>query len=193
MPSSVDIANQALYILGALPIVSMDDNTTEADLMRTMYEPAKQQCLRSYPWRCATKTATLAQLSTPPVNTYWQFQYAWPDDAIRILRVYNLSYPYNIQNMTDEWESNGRTLLAHQAEVAADYVFDVPEPQMDSHVSMVLVAQLAMDCSYAITGGVSRESQLAKMYDRKLQEARTTDRQEASHKTFRIDSLTAGR
>jgi hypothetical protein len=193
MSSKVDIANQALALLGALPIVSLDDDTTEANLMKTMYEPTKQQLLRSYPWRCATRTATLAKLADAPVNTYWEFQFTWPEDAIHMLRVYSLEYPHNLNNMTDEWESVRRTVLTHKDNVAADYIYDIPEPDMDAHVSMVLAAQLAMDCSYALVGSGGRETQLVQLYDRKLQEARTTDRQEASHKTFRIDTLSIGR
>ena len=170
MSGAIDIANQALVLLGSLPIVSFDDNTTEANTMNTMYEPTKLQLLRSYPWRCATRTETLAKLADAPVNTYWQFQFKWPDEAIHMLRVYSQNYPYNIQNMTDEWESNGRTVLTHKDNVAADYVWNIPEPQMDSHVEMVLAAQLAVDMSYALTG--KRDGQLVQDYGRKLEEAR---------------------
>ena len=62
MSSQVDIANQALIQLGALPIVSFMDESVEAQAVRVVYDPAKQQILRSYDWNCAAKSASLANL-----------------------------------------------------------------------------------------------------------------------------------
>lgn len=193
MSSPVSIANQALAILGAAPIVSFDDQTVEAEAMQIMYAPAKSQLLRSFPWRCATKTATLATLAEPSTNPFWEVASAWPDDAIRIVQIIPLGGTNANNNVTIPWESQGRQILTHIGNIAAQYIYDVPEPQMDAHVEMALVAQLAMDVSYTLTGNNTRESNLVSLYDRKLQEARTTDRQEGSHVNFQIDTLVLGR
>ena len=81
MSAPVDIANQALMMLGASPIVSFDDGTVEANSMQVAYRPAKEQVLRSYPWRCASKSATLAQLADKPVDPRWEFAFSLPEDS----------------------------------------------------------------------------------------------------------------
>jgi hypothetical protein len=190
MSSAVDIANQALLMLGARPIVSFEDDTTEANALKVLYPASKGQVLRAYPWRCATKTATLATLADPPVNTEWTHAQAVPEDSIRIIRVIEAAYP---NNPSPDWTVEGRTVLTKIANVVCEYIYDVPEPQMDFHVQMALAAKVAVDLSYTLTASGPRESQLAQMFEAKLEEARTTDRQEASHKTFTIDQLTTVR
>jgi len=173
-------------MLGASPIVSFMDNSTEATAVNTLYGPAKSQVLRSYPWRCATATDTLAMLEDPPGNPLYEYAYAWPERAIRILgvRVSNDRLSYNLV-----WETQGRTILAQQQDLLAMYVYDVEEPDMDAHVEMALVAKLALDMCYTLTASNTREGALYQMYEQKLNEARTTDRQEASHKVFGINQL----
>ena len=108
MSSQVDIANQALMMLGASPIVSFDDGSTEAVAVNTLYKPAKSQVLRSYPWRCATSAATLALLEDPPVNPMYEYAYAWPENAIRIL---DIKQALNFSARALRWVTQGRTVL----------------------------------------------------------------------------------
>lgn len=193
MSSKVAIYNQALLLIGAEPIVNFSAEpgaTVEEMVGATMYEPIKSQLLRSYPWRCATKTARLARLADAPVDPNWNIAFAWPNDAIRILSV----MPADSRSYAETaWEVEGQTVLTIEDNMVAKYIYDIPEPQLDAHVEMALVAQLAMDTAYAFTAAQGRESALAQMYANKLSEARTTDRQESSHKKFRTDTLTAVR
>jgi hypothetical protein len=186
MSSAVDISNQALVMLGASPIVSFEDKTIEANALKVVYGPAKEQILRSYPWRCAMKTATLAQLEDAPISPDWAFAWAWPEDAIRIVRIFEGQYPHN---EWPEWEVRGRHIYTKRAGVIAEYVYDVPEPYLDAHVEMALAAKIAVDLSYTLTASNAREQGLNSLFQLKIQEARTTDRQEASHKRFYIDKL----
>jgi hypothetical protein len=186
MGSRVNIANQALMMLGASPIVSFDDGSTEAIAVNTLYEPAKSQVLRAYPWRCATNAATLALLADAPVNPLYEYAYAWPEDAVRIL---NIMVDGNRHMTNIAWETQGKTVLANVQNIMATYVYDVEEPDLDAHVEMALVAKLAMDMCYTLTASNTREGALAQIFEMKLNEARTTDRQEASHKVFGIDQL----
>ena len=173
-------------MLVAKPIDSFYDGQVEANALQVLYGPAKGQVLRSYPWRCASKTVTLATLADQPVNPDWAFAHAWPEDAIRIVKVFELQYPHNPE---PEWVVEGRTILTKTDNVAAQYIYDTPEPHLDVHVEMALAAKLALDMSYTLTASNTRESNLYSMFQEKMQEARTTDRQEGSHVKFRIDTL----
>jgi hypothetical protein len=185
MSSSVDICNQALLMLGSLPIISFDDESVEASTCKTLYPTAKKQVLRSFPWRCATKTERLARLSKTPENPDWQYMFAQPDDALRILRV------VQVGDLGGEiaWVVEGQNVLTNHANIVAEVIWNLSEPQLDVHVEMALVARLAMDLSYTLTASQNREASLYQLYNEKLNEARITDRQEASHRKFRIDTL----
>jgi hypothetical protein len=192
--SKIDISNQALLLLGAAPIVSFDDNTVESNTLRVLYGPAKKQILRSYDWNCANNTVRLAELSDPPVDTRWSHAFSVPEDYIRILEVIQVGdgTTRNI-GAPVEYEVAGRKVFTNCSNVAARYIADIDEPLLDSHVEMALVARLALDLSYALTASNTRESNLNSLYEIKLNEARTTDAQERSHKKFRIDTLQIAR
>jgi hypothetical protein len=175
-------------MLGASPIVSLEDGSTEANALKTLYEPAKKNVLRSYPWRCATKTATLALLDETPVDPSWDYAYSVPNDSIRVLAVKQPLSPVTI-----EWTIEGKKILTNETGAIANYIFNVTESQLDAHVEMALSAKLALDLSYTLTASNTREGNMFEMYEQKLNEARTTDRQEASSKVFVIDRLAAVR
>ena len=186
MSSKVEIVNQALLMLGALPIISFDDESVEAAACKTLYPTAKKQTLRSYPWRCATKSASLAQLVDEPIQPEWKFLYALPDNCLRVISVFNEADLY-INEVA--WEVQGKRLLTRSDNIAITYIVDLTEQQLDVHVEMALVARVAVDLSYTLTASSGREAALYQQYQEKLNEARVTDRQEASHANIRIDTL----
>lgn len=186
MSSSVDISNQALLLNGAAPIVSFEDKTIEANALKVLYGPAKQQLLRAYDWNCANKTVTLATLDEVPVDPDWCCAHSLPKDCLRLLEIIELGGHYHRRV---EWAVAGKTVLTRVKKVAARYIYDVPEPLLDAHVEMALAAKLALDLSYALTASSGRESNLSALYENKLNEARTTDAQERSHQVTRVDTL----
>lgn len=190
MSSDKDIANQALLMIGSESIVSFDDGTVEANACKVLYEPCKKQLLRSYDWNCANATDRLAQLATPPVDTRWSYTFAIPDNALRILEVIEVGDVNNKGSGEPvKFEVARRTILTNCQHVAARYIDNIAEPYLDSHVEMALVARLALDLSYTLTASNTRESNLATLAERKLEEARTTDSLERTHKFLRIDTL----
>ena len=61
--SAIDIVSRALVLIGAEPITSFTENTTEALVANNMYEDAVRTALSTARWRFATQQATLAQLA----------------------------------------------------------------------------------------------------------------------------------
>lgn len=190
MSDPVSIGNQALLMLGSAPIVSFDDGSVEANALKVLYYPAKEQVLRSYPWRCATVTETLAKLADAPVDPRWEFAFAVPEKSLRILDVVVAENRFSGQLA---WTVEGQKVLTNVDNIAVNYIKNIDEPDLDSHVEMALVAKVAADIAYTLTASNGRVGDLHTLYDQKLNEARTTDRQEASHKVFQIDQLAAVR
>ena len=60
--SSIDICARALILIGAEPITSFSDNTTEALVASNMYEDVARSSLTNCRWRFATDQAQLARL-----------------------------------------------------------------------------------------------------------------------------------
>ena len=190
MSSSVDIANQALMMVGSKPIVSFEDNTTEANIMATAYQQTKASVLRMHEWGCSTKVETLALLEAAPTDTYWHYAYAMPKQAIRITDVFTngIDY-YNRREWQVEVQDESKVIVSRIPNAIARFTYDVPESRLDAHVEALLVARLAFDFAYALTGSNTRESNLGSIYMERLKEARTTDNLEGSHTGFRIDTL----
>ena len=88
MASVVDICNLALARLGdAATVASIDppEGSIEAQHCARFYPVARDAMLEGHEWKFATRRAVLAQLSVDSFN--WQYAYAEPAGAIKILSV----------------------------------------------------------------------------------------------------------
>jgi len=105
MPAQVDIANRALSVIGTRStIASMNEATPEAQACTIHFEAATRALLRLAPWSFARYQASLALVAaaantpenpnnTPPFPPMpWQYEYAWPQDCVRLRQV---KVPYN--------------------------------------------------------------------------------------------------
>ncbi len=116
MPSQVDICNRALSVIGTRSsIASMTEDSPEAEACTLHFEGACRAMLRVAPWSFARKTVQGALLaaapgtyenpngyaplplvpisaanpigSTPTQIVAWQYEYAWPQDCVRLRQV----------------------------------------------------------------------------------------------------------
>ncbi len=121
MPAQVDICNRALSVIGTRStIASMTESTPEAQACTIHFEAVTRATLRLAPWsfaRCVTQGALLAAApgtvenpqgyaplplvpisaanpkgSTPAQIVSWQYEYAWPQNCIRLRQV---KYPFD--------------------------------------------------------------------------------------------------
>ena len=70
--SAIDICSRALILIGADPITSFDDGTTEALVSVNMYEDVARASLVNARWRFTTNQAVLNRLSDAPTGRYSQ-------------------------------------------------------------------------------------------------------------------------
>jgi hypothetical protein len=75
---AVDVANQALSLLGVEGIASLDDDTPRADEVRTHFRTCRDTVLELHPWNFAHGLCTL-QLGTQTPPMEWAYQYLLPD------------------------------------------------------------------------------------------------------------------
>jgi len=193
MSTAIEIFNQAMLKIGAdrITAAGLDPEAqAEAALAATIYPTEKRALLRMYPWNCAIKRQTLAQLADKPPNQF-AYAYALPDDYIRLLEVRTGDWTMYNRNGDGvrTYELEGKKVLTNETGVIAKYVADIDESEFDAHLEELLVAKLAFESIYAIGQSSSAHSTFGAIYEGKLNEARITDALENPHVVLRTESL----
>jgi hypothetical protein len=168
--SKVEIANSALIKLGAQTIMSFDDMTKEARLIKTRYTPCLKACLRNHIWNFAIKRVTLSPLLTTP-SFEFTYEFQLPSDFVRI-------YEINDQEYRIE---NGK-ILANTNVLELRYVYHCDEPMLyDSLFSEMFATYIAWDLSYALTQSNTVRSEMWGAHTELLRQARSVNAKEEVH------------
>ena len=107
--SKVDIAQQAMVLVGLRPLTSFDDKTDEALSANLLYESVIKDCLTQHPWNFATGQKTLNRLADTPIDT-WDAAYQLPTDVepliIQTITVTDNPISYDTTNLAENmiWE-----------------------------------------------------------------------------------------
>lgn len=167
MASEVDIANNALSILGSsTTIVSLDppDGQAAAGYAVRHFAQARRLTIESGSWKFAKRRVVLTQVENP--SSIWSFAYALPADCLKALRVIRLAasfnplvlYPYGWpatfeEDLYDEsagadYEVENGVLLTHEPKATLIYLVDVTDttkytPAFVEAFSMMLASYLA--------------------------------------------------
>ena len=153
MPSSIDIASNALLLIGDNPISSFDDAGAGAQVAANLYPETKKRLLSEHPWSFALKQQRLNKLSqTPDILTGFKNAFQLPTDLIRI---------WNIQSHSN-YTLVGNLLYSNENEILATYIFDVPEVSLPPHFVKSLEYTLAGDFAISVTESVSMSEKMEK-------------------------------
>lgn len=99
--SAIDICNEALDMVKATNITSLDEDSESARKCRRIYAKTRDQLLEEYPWNFAIKRENFTEDTEEPLFEY-EHQFVIPADCLRILEIYNF---------TSAWKREGRRLL----------------------------------------------------------------------------------
>lgn len=114
----VKICNQALYKIGEKDkLTSWPDPSTNGIICYEFFDDIRDVTLESEDWKCARKSAKLAQLDESPALDEYDYQYAWPNDCILPRIVCNV----NGTKLTVKWEVEGRNILCGEDKVYLKY------------------------------------------------------------------------
>jgi len=191
MASIVDIANNALNILGASTISSLTEDTKNARICNQRFENVRNRVFRGHPWNCLIKRVQLAQNSTAPVIEY-TYAYALPSDFLRVLKIHNGTTDSVASDMP--YKVEGKNIITDEATVYLVYVSKDTDPNnYDSYLYEVLAYQLAADMAYGITNNATLAKNLLVDADEKLRESRFVDVTENSTDTVEANEFTDAR
>ena len=176
MATEVSICANALRRLGDDPITSLTDDTERARLCNAFYSDARDAVLRSHPWNFAITRATLAQLSDTPAYGF-NYQYALPTDpfCLRVLEMEYKDYIFKVENVA----THGRVLLTDEGTAKILYIARITDTTLfDAMFVDTLTAKLAVDLAYPVTNSMQVQTNMQRLYQAKLSEARSIDGQE---------------
>ena len=181
MASEVQIARLALQHIGdRFDINSLTENSPEAEQVNLVFSDVRDMVLREHPWKFARKYTSPAQLSgTAPGN--WDYMYAYPSDAMRIIRIVN-PLGDNQPPIRFEVARNGddvRVILTNESEPTFEYTSRVTDPQQfDPQFVIALSYRLAQYIAIPITGDRQMMADMKQMADIEIGKARASDANE---------------
>ena len=182
--SKVDICARALVMIGAQPISSFTDVSTEALVASNVYEDILQASLTRHRWKFATNQKQLSLLSTAPVGRY-EYAYQLPADPgvlqINTLTVNDYIIPYTrYKNMiyVNTYGANHNLVL--------DYIYRVEEDYFPAHFRLALEYELASLFAGSVARDAGMINQFKQMSDRQFLISKNIDTAEVT--TRKLDT-----
>ena len=171
--SAIDIAARALTLIGANPISSFSDVSTEALIANNMYEDVAQASLCQTRWRFATNQAVLNQLTDEPTGRF-SVAHQLPVDSIMVhaITVSDLLIIYSIYG--DKVFSDASTT----DELVVDYSFRADEITWPSYFTLAVEYQLAAIFASSIARDDTLTQVMEAKAERLMAKARNLDSQQ---------------
>jgi len=170
--TETSICNSALTKIGAGRIISLDDTSERAKLLKEQYPLLRDALLYEHPWNFATARIEVAPLVAAPEYEF-DFQYQLPSDC---LRVYGTDMPKDWP-----WKVEGTKLLCNSSTLIIKYIKRVTDTsQFSSEFAEVLAWRIASEIAYSVTQSSSLRDSADAKYERALRQARSFDAQESN-------------
>lgn len=170
----IGLCARALVKVGAHPITSFADGTTESEIANLLYAPLRDAVLSSYPWNFATRQLALTRLSTPPTADY-HYAYQLPNDFLRAISTGNGGRGRGINYRLSKNE-----LHSDAPDITLTYIFRPDETNFPPYFDALLMTRLAAEFCLPLTENVARAEALSKQAEQEFIRARQIDSQQDS-------------
>lgn len=156
--SKTELCNKALTLVGANPIVNIDQDTENARVLNRVYELALRSILSECRWNFATRRKLLAQ-SAETLEWYHPneaYIYVKPADCIRI---------FGTNNEDAEWREEGDLIISDRSGLGVKYVIYLDDPyRYPASFIEAFVDKLCSDIAYTIVNSATLGSMFFKKY-----------------------------
>ncbi len=155
----IQIVNLALGRIGVARITTMAANDTTARACTLVYEPTRDEVLRSHRWNFAEKRAVLSELAEAPAFG-WDHAYQLPSDCLRVCEVNDSEIGEG-----EAWKVEGLTVLSDEDEMNVVYIrrFD-DEDFKDPLFCEALSLKIASKLVAPLKGNTAQVSALGEEY-----------------------------
>ena len=171
--SPLDICSRSLILIGAEPISSFDDGSTEALVCVNLYEDLVRTSLTNTRWRFATNQQVLNRLTNEPTGRYDQ-AYQLPTDSIMV-------HDLTVNDNNIDYQLYGDKAFANTSTadvVIADYTFRVSEIHFPSYFTIAVTFSLAVVLATSIARDASLAQLMTVRADGAMAKARSLDSQQ---------------
>ena len=167
-PTSIDIASNALLLVGDNPVSSFSDPGAGAQVAANIYSTTYRSMLAEHPWAFAMKELALSRLSqAPDARTNYSYAFQLPTDLIRVWSVMEHS-AYTIV---------GSLLYSNSTALLCRYIAEVDEIDLPPHFVTALQYKLASDFAVSVTEDQNKAQYYGALYLKQISMARSVDSQ----------------
>ena len=168
MASDIDIASNALILVGDNPISSFTEPGFGATAAANLYTNTYAATIAEHPWTFALKEQKLSRLSqVPDKETNYSYAFQVPVDMVRVWAV----MPHSNYTIV------GDLLYSNQTELLMRYNQKPPESVLPPHFIKALEYRLAADFSISVTEDTGKHGLFNKKYLIAMSLARSVDSQ----------------
>lgn len=158
--SRTEIVNKALTLVGANPIVNIDDDTQNARVVNRVYELSLKSILSEAPWVFALRRSLLAITTDVPgwYDTNESYVYAKPNECIRIFRT---------NDPDSSWRVLGNTIISDTDDLGVEFVYynNTPSTYTASFVE-AFVDKLCSDIGFMIVNSKTLAENFLEKYEK---------------------------
>jgi len=180
--TSIDICARALILIGASPITSFNDGTTEAIVADNLYSDTVKDILSRHRWRFSTGQSQLSRLVDAP-DAKWDAAYQLPADCLLVHGVYVNGSPIEFDRYQDMIYCNA----VDTDEVYLDYIFNASEDLWPPYFVTLVTFQLASIFGYSVAQNEVLSDAFEKRAIRQFALARNLDSQSQTNKKLPVD------
>ena len=171
--SSIDICSRALILIGAEPITSFTDGSTESLVASNLYEDICRSALQNCRWRFATDQKVLNRLTDAPTGRY-DLAYQLPNNNLIV-------HAITVNDNLVEYQIYGDMVYADtntNDSVIADYTFRQTEENFPAYFTIALQYALSVAFASAIARDSTMINQMSALAQQAMMKARSVDSQQ---------------
>lgn len=188
MATKVELCSRALVLIGANPINSFNDNTTESDSASHLYDEVVENELSSYPWSFAKKQEQLSRLTTNPIANY-NSAYQVPADCFRIDQVTSGNTIQDFRRIGDVIHTNA----GKSDKLFADYTASIAIEEWPPYFRKMILYKLASTFALSVAQQVDLSDYMAKTAMNQMRVAKQADASAQTNRRVRPRNLYAAR
>lgn len=170
--TNIDICSRALILIGANPITSFSDGTTESTVAVNLYEDTVRDLLSRCRWRFASGQSQLPRRTDAP-SAKWDAAYQLPGDLLVL-------HDVTINDEVIDYDRYQNLVYCDADEadsVFIDYTFRAIEDLWPPYFTMAVELTLASTFAYSVANQIQTADYMEKKALRQLALARNIDSQ----------------